>query len=179
MIVLLRGINVGGNKKLPMAQLRALLEGLSCRNVRTYIQSGNAVVEASAAQALRLPQALRAAIQKKFGFDVPVIVRDAAQLKAALKAYPFGGPKDDPKFLHLGFLQDQPTAEAVASLKPPLAPGEAFKVLGREIHLYFPQGLAKTKLTNALIDSRLKTVCTVRNLNTVRALLDLAEGKAA
>lgn len=175
-ILLLRGINVGGKRSLPMKDLRALLESLGCTQVQTYIQSGNAVFEASAAVAAKLPTALRAAIQKKFGFDVPLVFRSAAQLKAAIKAYPFGRPTDDPKTWNLGFLESKPGAAAVASMAPTLAPGEAYKVIGQEIHLYYPKGLAKTKLTNAYIDSRLKTVCTVRNWNTVLALAEMAEG---
>lgn len=178
-ILLLRGINVGGKRSLPMQELAALLAGLGCKAVRTYIQSGNAVVEAPVALAAKLPQALQAAIHKRFGFEVPVIQREAAQLKAAIKASPFLKAGADPKSLHLGFLAAKPTAAQVAELKPVLAPGEDFKVLGQEIHLHFPLGLAKTKLNNAYIDSRLKTVCTVRNWNTVQALLALAEGKDA
>lgn len=172
-IALLRGINVGGNHKLPMQSLRGILERLGCEAVRTYIQSGNAVFEAPAGVAAKLPQALPAAIQKAHGFAPPVVLRSAAQLKAVLKASPFKGADEDA--LHFGFLADKPSAAAIATLTPPLAPGEAFKVLGQEIHLHFPHGVAKTKLSNALIDSRLKTVCTVRNRRTVQALIDLAE----
>jgi uncharacterized protein (DUF1697 family) len=176
-ILLLRGVNVGGKRSLPMKDLAALLTGLGCADVRTYIQSGNAVFEAPAPVAAKLPAALRAALQKKFGFDVPVVQRSAAQLKAALKAWPFGKPGAEPKSQNLGFLEARPAAADVArALKEaPLAAGEAFKVIGQEVHLYYPHGLAKTKLTNAYLDSRLKTVCTVRNWNTVAALLELAE----
>lgn len=178
LIVLLRGINVGGNKKLPMQDLRALLEGLGCAKVRTYIQSGNAVVEAPAALAKALAPKLEAAIAKKFKFEAPVVLRTAAELKAALKAYPY--PSDAPERAYIGFLQDQPSPQALKALDPaPKGPGEDFKVIASDIHFKFPQGVAKTKLTNAWFDSRLKTVCTLRNLNTCQALLALAEGKDA
>lgn len=177
-ILLLRGINVGGHHKLPMASLRALLEKLGCTHVRTYIQSGNAVFEAPAALAAKLPQSLPAAIQKAHGFAPPLILRSAAQVKAALKANPFKA-KAAEDALHVGFLADKPSAAAIATLAPTLAPGEAFKVLGAEIHLHLPLGLAKTRLTNAYIDSRLKTMCTVRNWRTVQALLAMAEGQDA
>lgn len=178
LIVLLRGINVGGNKKLPMKDLSALLEGLGCAKVRTYIQSGNAVVEAPAALAKSLAVNLEAAIVKKFNFEAPVVLRTATELKAALKAYPY--PKDAPEKAYIGFLKDKPSAAGLKALDPaPKAVGEDFKVIAGDIHFKFPAGVAKTKLTNAWFDSRLKTVCTLRNLNTCQALLAMAEGKDA
>jgi uncharacterized protein (DUF1697 family) len=178
LILLLRGINVGGNKKLPMKGLAALLEGLGCTSVRTYIQSGNAVVEAAASLAKGLPAKLEAAIVKKFKFEAPVVERTAAELKAALKAYPY--PSDLPERAYIGFLKDKPTAAGLKALDPaPKGPGEDFKLIAQDIHFKFPQGVAKTKLTNAWFDSRLKTVCTLRNLNTCQALLAMAEGKDA
>jgi uncharacterized protein (DUF1697 family) len=178
LILLLRGINVGGNKKLPMKELAALLEGLGCTAVRTYIQSGNAVVEAPAGLAKSLAAKLEAAIVKKFKFEAPVVVRSAAELKAALKAYPYS--RSAPERAYIGFLKDKPSAAGLKALDPaPKGPGEDFKVIASDIHFQFPQGVAKTKLTNAWFDSRLRTVCTLRNLNTCEALLTLAEGKDA
>src|ERR1700677_3262694 len=103
-LALLRGINVGGKHKLPMKDLAALLEGLGCSRVRTYIQSGNAVFEAPAAVAAGLPRGLHAAILKKAGFEAPVVLRSAAQIAAVLKANPFLAKNLDPEHLHVGFL---------------------------------------------------------------------------
>jgi uncharacterized protein (DUF1697 family) len=162
-VAFLRGINVGGKHSLPMKDLASMLEGLGCAQVRTYIQSGNAVFEAPATLAARLPQALHAAILKKAGFEAPVVLRSSAQLAAALKANPFLAKGADPEHLHLGFLADKPSAAAIKALDHGRSPGDSFSVLGQELYLHLPNGVARTKLTNAYFDAVLKTVVTQRN----------------
>lgn len=176
--VLLRGVNVGGKHKLPMKDLCALLEGLGCARVRTYIQSGNAVFEASAAVAADLPRTLAAAILKKAGFEAPVLLRSVAQLAAVAKANPFLARGVDPEHLHLGFLADKAAAAQVRALDPARSPGDAFLVAGSEVYLHLPNGVARTKLTNAYFDAALKTVCSMRNWRSVEALLALAKESA-
>ncbi|HTB22908.1 MAG TPA: DUF1697 domain-containing protein [bacterium] len=175
-LALLRGINVGGKHSLPMQDLAAMLESLGCAQVRTYIQSGNAVFEASEPAAAKLPAALQAAILKKAGFEAPVVLRSCAQMAAVLKANPFLAKGADPGHLHVGFMADKPSAAALKALDPGRSPGDAFAVSGWEIYLHFPKGSARTKLTNAYFDSALKTVCTMRNWRTVQALAAMASG---
>jgi uncharacterized protein (DUF1697 family) len=178
-LALLRGVNVGGKHKLAMKDLAALLEGLGCAKVKTYIQSGNAIFDAPASVVAGLPHTLHAAILKKAGFEAPVVLRSAAQMAAALKANPFLAKGADPDHLHVGFLADKPAASALKALDPARSPGDVFTVLGQEVYFHLPNGVARTKLTNAYFDSTLKTVCTMRNWRTVGALHALAAEPAA
>jgi uncharacterized protein (DUF1697 family) len=178
-LALLRGVNVGGKHKLPMKDLVALLEGLGCSQVRTYIQSGNAVFEAPAAVSAALPRTLAAAILKKAGFEAPVLLRSVAQAAAAVKANPFLARGLGPEHLHVGFLADKPAAALVRALDPARSPGDAFAVVGSEVYLHLPNGVARTKLTNAYFDAALETVCSMRNWRSVEALLALAKANAA
>ena len=139
-VVLLRGVNVGGKNRMPMAELTARLTELGCADVRTYIQSGNAVVGAGAALAKRLPTAVAAAIAARLGLTVPVIVRTAVELAAAARANPFLARGADPKTLHVGFLAHAPSAAAIAALDPARSPPDAFEVRGRELYLCLPNG---------------------------------------
>jgi len=175
-VAFLRGINVGGKHVLPMKDLTALLTGLDCGKVRTYIQSGNAAFLAPPGKAsvAELQQTLGRALAKRFGFEVPVVVRTPAQLEAALKANPFRATGAEPEQLYVGFLAERPAAPAVKALDPKRSPGDSFQVLGNDVFLHLPKGGAKTKLTNAWFDAGLKTVCTMRNVRTVQALVDLA-----
>jgi uncharacterized protein (DUF1697 family) len=175
-IVLLRGINVGGKNKLPMKSLVTIFEALGCRNVRTYIQSGNVIFEADDTLAATLPEGVRAAIEEEFGYSIPVVQRTARELAEAVRQNPWVDDDEaiDPKALHVAFLAEEPSEEAIAGLDPERSPGDEYRVLGREIYLKCPKGLARTKLTNAYFDSRLGTVSTVRNWKTTNKLLELA-----
>ena len=174
-VALLRGINVGGKHKLPMKELVQLCEDAGCSEVRTYIQSGNVLLEAPAALAKRLPEDLAARIEERFGFAVPVVMRKVTELAQVAANNPFLGKRGvDPAHLAVAFLGKKPTAKAVASLEPDRSPGDAFEVVGREVYLHMPNGVARTKLTNAWMDSRLGTVSTARNLKTISKLLELA-----
>lgn len=175
-VILLRGVNVGGNNRVPMADLKALLEGLGGQDVRTYIQSGNAVLRCGAALGKGLAPAVEAALKKRLGLSVPVVVRSAEALAAALKAHPYIKAGDDPKTLHVGFLRDTPSPAVAKALAPPCGPGEAVTVLGAHVYLRYAQGVAKSKLSNAWFDRQLGTVMTVRNWATCQALAQLAQG---
>ena len=169
-LVLLRGINVGGKRLLPMKSLVAILENLGCEEVRTYIQSGNAVFRASAALAADLPAALTAAIFKNHGFETQVVLRSAAQVTKVLKANPFLSKGAKLEQLHVGFLAAKPQAKFLKALDPRRSPGDVFEVLGAEIYMCLTTGMGKTKLSNAYFDKSLETVSTFRNWATVNAL---------
>ncbi len=173
-IALLRGINVGGKNRLPMAELRALFEELGCADVRTYIQSGNVVFTADSSVAGELPERVEWAIGERFGLGVPVVLRDAAELEEAARANPFLEEGADEKTLHLMFLRDRPEQARVEALDPERSPPDRFVVRGREVYLCCPNGVARTKLTTGYFDTRLETVSTVRNLRTVHKLLEMA-----
>lgn len=174
-LALLRGVNVGGKNKLPMRALVALFEAEGCTDVAPYIQSGNVVFRAAPALAARVGDAIAAAIQAEFGFAVPVITRSAAELRRAVDENPFVLAGADVATLHVGFLAAEPSARAVASLDPARSPPDRFEVRGREIFLCLPNGVARSKLTNAYFDSKLATTSTFRNWRTVLTLLKMTE----
>lgn len=172
-VALLRGVNVGGKNKLPMKDLAALFERLGCADVRTYIQSGNVVFTASAPLARRLPALAAEAILERFGLTVPVVIRSADELRALVDRSPFLRAGADPAHLHVMFLADAPGPRLVAALDPDRSPPDEFRVLGRDVHLRCPGGVARSKLTTAWFDRALETTSTARNWNTVLKLIEL------
>jgi uncharacterized protein (DUF1697 family) len=156
-----------------MEKLTRMFEAIGCQAVRTYIQSGNVLFTASEALARRVPQEIGRAILEQTGLEVPIIVRTSEELVAVLRANPFRKRAADPKTLHVAFLADEPSAAQIAALDPQRSPPDEFVVRGREIHLHFPNGVARTRLTNAYFDSKLGTVSTLRNIGTVASVLAL------
>ncbi len=175
-IALLRGVNVGGKNKLPMQELRAALLGGGFSDVATYIQSGNVVLQSDSQKPEAVAPAISAVIKTRFGFEVPATVRSAEQLRAVIENNPFLARGCNPKALHVAFLAHRPDPDAVKRLDPERSPPDEFIVHGDEIYLHCPNGLARSKLTNAWFDSQLGTISTVRNWNTVRRLFAMAGG---
>ena len=173
-VALLRGINVGGKHCVPMNSLAELFTGCGCAGVHTYIQSGNVVFNIPRRQV----NGFRASIEKKmkecFGFEVPVILRDRQQMADVVRNNPM--KKLPEKTLHVYFLADQPSEDAIRSLDPDRSPGDTFRVAGSEIYLCVPNGMGRTKLTAPYFDSKLRTTCTARNWTTVQKLLELMTG---
>src|SRR5436190_657932 len=118
---------------LPMKTLVRMFEELGCRNVRTYIQSGNVVFAASDALARRVPKAIHAAIERECGFSVPIITRSHAELGKVARGHAFAKRAKDPKSLHVAFLADIPSAAGVALLDPKRSPPDELEVIGRDI----------------------------------------------
>lgn len=163
---------------LPMPVLVELFVRAGCADVRTYIQSGNVVFAAPPSVMKRIPTIIAQAIAEKLGIRVPVVLRTADELRHAATANPFLKSGADAALLHVGFLADLPDTHHVAALDPNRSPGDSFAVLGREIYLCVPNGAAKTKLTNAYFDSKLKTISTFRNWRTVLKLAEIAHTTA-
>lgn len=173
---LLRAINVGGKNKLPMKVLAAMFEGAGCRDVVTYIQSGNVVFSAPAAAVKKLPEIISQRIFDDFGFRVPVVVRSHEELAAVVSENPFllaGETAKDEKPLHVVFLADTPGEEAVRKLDPQRSPPDRFIVRGKEIFLHLPNGMGQSKITNVWMDSKLSTISTARNWATVLKLHEM------
>jgi uncharacterized protein (DUF1697 family) len=169
-VALLRGINVGGKNLVSMKDLAALFTAAGCRDVTTWIQSGNVIFTASASVLKKLPATVSNA------FNVPVVIRSHEELAAAIRNNPYlaeGIDAIDTKTLHIMFLATHPDTAAAAALDPDRSPPCRFCVKGQDIYLHLPAGVAKTKITNAWIDSKLSTVSTIRNWNTVLKLLEL------
>lgn len=164
-VALLRGVNVGGKNKLPMAALVEICEAAGARDVTTFIQSGNALFRADAAEAAALAPRIAAGIEARFGFRAPVVLRSADELRAVVENNPYAA--DDLDIVHVAFLAGAPSAAQAASLDPNRSPPDEFTLRGRELYLRLPNGVARTKLTNAWLDAKLGTVSTVRNWRTV------------
>jgi uncharacterized protein (DUF1697 family) len=173
-IALLRGINLGGRNSLPMARLVSIFETIGCQGVRTYIQSGNVVFEAPATLARQVPGLVADAIADQTGLAVPIMTRSAAEIQRLVDANPFVKPGADLSVLHVGFLAARPTRAHLAALDPDRSPPDECVSDGRELYLRCPNGLARTKFTNAYFDRTLGTVTTIRNWRTTLRLLELA-----
>ncbi len=172
-IALLRGINVGGNNRLPMADLAAILEASGARGVRTWIQSGNAVFDADPADARAFAASVSAAIRERHGFAPHVLVVPAAALRAVIERNPYPEAAADPTSLHVFFLDAEPAAPDHASLARVAAPDERYAVDGAVCYLHVPSGLGRSKLALKL-EKGLGVPATARNWNTVLKLAALA-----
>lgn len=174
-VALLRGINVGGKHSLPMKDLVEVFTATRCKDVCTYIQSGNVIFSAPADLVKRLRPMLEKTIEERFGFTAPVIFRSHEQLAKVVRDNPFRKAGKPEITLCVSFLADVPGTEAIAKLDANRSPGDEFRVIGGEIYFYLPNGMGKSKLTSAYFDSRLSTIGTVRNWATVLKLLDMTK----
>ena len=171
-VALLRGVNVGGKNKLPMADLRDILAEAGCAAVETYIQSGNVVFRAALDLAEQVPEIVTRCIHRRFGYETAVVVRSREEMQQVVASNPFD-TSGDPRFLHVAFLENTPGADAVSRLDPERSPPDAFAVRGRNVYLHYPNGVARSKLTNEYLAARLQTVSTMRSWRTVLKLLEM------
>jgi len=175
-VSMLRGVNVGGNNLVKMDALRALYESLGLRKVETFIQSGNVIFTTQARDRVALTKRLEDAIEKKFGFHCDMVLRDAGELRDALARNPFAGRSDiDPAKLLITFLASDPDPEGSAKVRAIDIHPEELHIDGREVYVYFTEGMARPKLPWSQMGKYLKTPGTGRNLTTVQKLLAIAE----
>ena len=173
-IALLRGVNVGGNKKIAMADLRACAEKLGFEQPQTLLQSGNLVFRSAKRSAADVEKQLQRALNAQLGFDCEVIVRTAEEWKAVVAKNPFAdAAKNDPGHVLLMCLRDAPPEEAVAALRSAIVGREVVEVRGRDAYFVYPDGVGTSRLTNTVIEKRLGTRGTARNWNTVLKLREL------
>ncbi|GGX66069.1 hypothetical protein GCM10010324_08930 [Streptomyces hiroshimensis] len=177
-MALLRGINVGGKKRVPMQTLRELLAGLGCGSVRTHLNSGNAVFTHPSAGAEELARGLEQAIERELGFPVTCMVRDAGELRRVVDGNPFAGRDVDPARFVVTFLTAPADPAAVADLDPEAYAPEEFVLAGRELYVYYAEGIRDAKLAKVLTERRLGTAGTGRNWNTITKLATMAEETA-
>lgn len=172
--VLLRAVNVGGNNRVPMAELRELLSARpGFGAVTTYIASGNVICDAPADRAAACAE-VRALIHDAFGVDTPVILRTHDELVQVLAENPFPDAAD--KMLHAMFLEQDPQADGIPALTERLQPGERIALRGADLWIDFAAGVQNTKLTRAVLDRALGVAGTARNLRTVQKLAELTAG---
>ena len=175
-IGLLRGINVGGHNKISMEELRSICGSLGLRTPQTYIQSGNVVFGAAARDIAKLPDRIESAIEKRFGFRPKVFLRSASDLRKIVARSPFAKRPDfNPAKLAVFFLADSPPEEVRRNLLAIKVGPEELQSDGRELYIYFPDGMGRSKLPPVL-DRTMKIPATARNWNTVGKLLEMAEG---
>ena len=172
-ILLLRGINLGPNKRIAMPELRAALSSAGFENVRTYVQSGNVVLSGGGADSAALGARCEALIAERFGFDVDVIVRTDSELAEVVARNPLGDVALDPKRYQVSFLEAEPDPEAVARIAESAADDERLVAIGREIYAWHPAGVARSKLWAGLAGKGLGVRATARNWTTVTTLLEM------
>jgi uncharacterized protein (DUF1697 family) len=172
-VALLRGINVSGHKKVPMAELRTLAEKLGYANVQTYIQSGNLLfTDGGTAQACE--SGLEGAIAQHFGFAVDVVVRTAEKWPTYVKGNPFPeASQTEPNLVMMSLAKRPPSPDAVAMLRERARDGERIELAGEALWVHYPGGAGKSKLSPALLDRAAGSPVTARNWRTVQKLAEL------
>jgi uncharacterized protein (DUF1697 family) len=172
-IALLRGINVGGHNKVPMAALRDLCKGLGWNEVETFIQSGNVVFEAAGTSA-KLETALEEAVEARFGFRPAAIVRGAGFWSKLLDSIPFAAEAEaDAAKVMVALSKEEFASGAAAAIEAKAAAGERVREAGGALWFHYPDGAGRSKITPANIDKAAGSPVTARNWRTALALRDM------
>jgi uncharacterized protein (DUF1697 family) len=171
-ISMLRGVNLASHHRIKMDALRLLYESLKLRDPQTYVQSGNVVFRTEERDLTRLAKE----IERRFGFRSDVILRTTSEMKNVIARNPFAKRRGiEPSKLLVTFLASDPGREARDKLLKIKTEPEELRMDGREIYIYFPNGMARPKLSWPVIERMLKTSGTGRNCNSVTKLLEIAE----
>ena len=174
-ISMLRGINVSGQKMIPMAALKSLYESLNLTNVVTYVQSGNVIFDCTEGDATQIASSIEAEITRTFGFSVPVLIRDKSCFQRLIEHNPFATQRhEDPTKLHVTFLAALPSKLLVGNLVAPISSADEFILDDKELYLFCPNGYGVTKLSNNFFERKLSVTATTRNWKTVNALYGIA-----
>ena len=177
-VALLRGINVGGNKRVAMADLRRLVEALGHDDVETVLQSGNVVFSSSKRSGDALADELTKAIADELGMDVAVLVRSGRQLAEVVAANPFPAAVGDPKSLHAAFVSKAPTKAAVDTIDRSALGDDDFAVGPGVVYLRYTAGMQGSPLTKHVTEKTLGVTMTARNWNTVTKLAEMTSEAA-
>ena len=172
-VLLLRGVNVGGKSMLSMAKLRDVLGGAGYEDVATYVQSGNVLVAAADTKADAVARAVEKLLAAEFGRDVAVVARSGPAFRKVVAANPYADQLADGApgtSVHVAFLRTKPSAAGLAAIDAERFAPEAFQAVGKEVYLYLPNGIGRSKLAVELSERRLGSPATVRNWNTVTKL---------
>ncbi len=179
-IGLLRGVNVGGNRKIKMEVLRGLCESLKLCDPQTYIQSGNVVFRVKPRDLPGISKRIEAEIERTHGFRPDTVIRTVAEMRSVIARNPFANrPGVEPAELLITFLAAAPSAEAVDNLRKLKIEPEELHVDGSQLYIYFPEGMGRSKLQMAMVERALKVSGTGRNWNTTTKLLAMAEALEA
>jgi uncharacterized protein (DUF1697 family) len=174
-ISMLRGINVGGQKKIRMTDLASLYESLGLANVKTYVQSGNVVFQSPKSSASALAGLIEVQIKRLLGHSVFVFIRDTNDFQRVTSNNPFlDKRRENPARLAVTFLYRPPSKEKWAGLGSPKDKADEFSVNGQEIYIFCPNGYGRTKFSNTFFEKKLNVPATTRNWKTVMALYKMA-----
>ncbi len=175
-VLFVRAVNVGGHARLPMAEFRTMLEELGASRARTYIASGNAVVDVptewGSAEWAAFDANVERGLESRFGFRRDVMSRSVAELETTVAAHPFD--TSNPQFSYVMFLNAVPERDRVSGAAEIAAGADEWALLGSHVHLRYPAGMGKATLNSDALLKRLGVVGTARNLRTVNAIIDLA-----
>jgi uncharacterized protein (DUF1697 family) len=174
-VSLLRAANVGGSGLIKMAALREAYESLGLADVRTLLQSGNVVFRSGLTDRQRLAKRIMQEIERRFDLQLEVVVRTLAEVASIVDRSPVLSPRADKSKLLVMFLSSVPDAAAEEALRKwhkSKGLKELLEIRGPEIYIYYPDGVGRSKLTNAVIESKLDTSGTARNLNTLTKLIE-------
>jgi uncharacterized protein (DUF1697 family) len=178
LISMLRGINVGGHNLIKMEALRELYGSLKFENPRSYVQSGNVVFGSKEKDLKKIARKIEDAIEREFGCRPDVILRTTEEMRDVIKRNPFKGDREAAKMV-VSFLASDPDKEAPEKIRAIKVGPEELILAGRELYMYYPDGMGKSKVTGAMLDKALKVRGTARNWNSVRKLLEMAEATSA
>lgn len=176
-IALFRGINVGGKRSLPMQSLKAILEQLGCRQIKTYIQSGNVVFQHAEVDRAQFAGQIGAEIEKTHAFRPHVLLLTVNTFEQAIALNPFPEVAAKPKTLHVSFLAEEPGSPDLAGLESLKTENERFALIGRLFYLHAPDGIGRSKLA-ARIEKALGVPATDRNWRTVLKIMEMAKEAA-
>lgn len=171
-IILLKGINVGGNKKVPMAELRQLLTNTGFEDVQTYIQSGNVILQTQETNVLKIEDRISKAIFDHFGFEVSVLVKTREDLQHIFVNSPFSG--DQKKASYFMMLHDTPNKALVKEASEKIYDGEEYHIIDDCIYYFYEKGLGQAKFSINFFERKFNTFATARNYNTMVKLLSLS-----
>ncbi|MGJ8590979.1 MAG: DUF1697 domain-containing protein [Aquaticitalea sp.] len=171
-IALLKGINVGGHKKVPMAELRKLLTESGFKDVQTYIQSGNVVFQASEQNIQKIEASIHNAILDKFGFEVSVLVTTGMDLKQIFETSPFSEEKKKASYFMM--LHDTPSDSLIKEASEKVYEDEEYQIIKNCIYVYCEKGFGQAKFNANYFERKLKTFATARNYNTMLKLVSLS-----
>ncbi len=175
-IALLRGINVGGKRKILMADLRLLFASIGLSDVTTYIQSGNIYFKSSITEKEKLENMIAEAINSKYGFDVPVIIRTASEIESIILNNPFikqeGVTIDN---LHLTFIKTYPNPQYLDTIPSNSFLPDKFEIIGNNIYIYCTGKVSQSKITNIIFEKKFKVVTSTRNWKTVIKLGEMCK----
>ena len=174
-IAMLRGINVSGQKIIKMEKLRASFETLGFSRVRTYVQSGNVIFQASKTSSYILSKSIEGKILSDFGFSVPLLLRSSDEMKKIANDNPFLKDRGiDHSKLHITFMSELPAKAALGKLDSLNAVPDQFRIKGQEVYLYCPNGYGRSKLSNTTFEKLLSVQATTRNWKTVKTLVEMS-----